>query len=144
MRDSWINNGVSQLVDSRITSHESLLPNSPPRRDRPDCLHPAVAYADVVVVQVDGWVAVARYQFQLVPERVPASTVQLDNAVLVRRSDVFGGAAIRNTRHAGIDARRFQSGIDDRAPGGCAAHYGRPHEQTVLEARHSAFSPVVA
>src|SRR6266536_3561778 len=76
-----------------------LLLRRAPRRDRPDGLEAVVADDVVVVVEVDGGVAVARDQLDLVAHlQLPAGSLHGELAVLVATGAIAGARQVLDGR----------------------------------------------
>jgi len=89
--------------------------NRPPRSDRPELLDAACANGDVPVVEVDGRVAVAGDEADLVAEPEPVGSGRDgEAAVLVGGALVGRGRLVADERRARIECQRLQAGIDDR------------------------------
>src|SRR5882724_10945364 len=105
-----------------------------PGGDRPELLDAVGADADVPVVEVDGRVAVAGAQADLVAEPQPVGGRRdSEAAVLVGGALVGGGGLVADQWRAGVEGQCLQAGVDDRAVLGRAAHYRRPHEEARLK-----------
>src|SRR5690349_8534984 len=123
------------VIDARLASaiHGALTARAA-RRDGPQRLDTTVSHPDVPVMKVDGRIAVARNQHQLLAELEPRGLgAQLDLAVLVGDAEHLEIGPAVHPGHALLRAVRFQSCVDDRTLGVRHAHHGREHEQAVLE-----------
>src|SRR3984893_389952 len=102
--------------------------------DRPELLDAVGADADIPVVEVDGRVAMAGDQTDLVPERETVGGGRDgEPAVLVGGALVGGGGLVADERRARIEGQPLEAGGDDRAVLGRAAHHRRPDEEARLE-----------
>src|SRR5699024_5191162 len=101
-------------------------------RHRHDALDHAAPHADEVVVDVDGWVAVAGHQVQLFAELEFVVRVA-DDTVLVGGADVFDVVAAVDHGDAGIHALRLEAGIADGLFFLGLAHDRGVDEQAVVE-----------
>src|SRR5882762_1349966 len=116
----------------------------PSGRNRPKRLHDALPHADVPVVEIHRGVAVAGHQQELLAERGRGSAWRdVYPSVLVRRGCVHEPGLLPDARHARVDARRLEAGVDDGALRRGPAHHRGEHEQRVLEARQRS-GPFVA
>src|SRR6266478_7156284 len=108
--------------------------NRTSRGDRPELLDAVAADADVPVVKVDGGVAVAGDQPNLVAEPEPVGGGRDGEAtVLVGGALVGRGGLVADERRAGVESERLEAGVDDRAVLRRAAHHRRPDEEARLE-----------
>src|ERR1700736_337682 len=100
------------------------------RVDRPQGFDPAVAHADVPVVQVHGRIAVARDQPHLLADAQALRVRrELELAVLVGDAgDLDAVAAVHPWRPL-LGAIGLEPGVDDGAVGRRHADHGRKHEQ---------------
>jgi hypothetical protein len=97
-------------------------------------LDAVAADTDIRVVEVDGRVAVAGDQADLVAEPEPVGGGRDgDASVLVRGALVGRGGLVADERRARIEGRRLKAGVDDGTVLGRAAHHRRPHEKARLE-----------
>src|SRR5436190_17077444 len=101
--------------------------------DRPELLDAVGADAAVPVVQVDGRVAMAGDQAELVaePEAVGGGR-DGEAAVFVGGALVGGGGLVTNQRRTRVEGERLEAGVDDDAVLGRTAHHRRPHEKARL------------
>src|SRR5262249_31821439 len=84
--------------------------------DWPELLDALAADADIPVVEIDGRVAVAGDEAQLVADIEPVGGARnAEPAVLVGGALVGGGRLVADERRAGIEGERLQARIDDRA-----------------------------
>src|SRR6516164_2778778 len=84
----------------------------PPGGDRPDLLDAVAAHTDIPVVKVDGRVAVARDQPDLVAEPEPVGGGRDgEPAVLVGGALVGRGGLVADQRRARIEGQSFSAGI---------------------------------
>src|SRR5208282_6883846 len=101
--------------------------------DGPDRLDPLAAIADIPVVEVDGWIAMAGDEAQLLADGERAIALsEPQHAVLVGRAHVFRVLATQEPRHAGIDAHGLEARIEHRALGAGLAHDRGIDEERVL------------
>src|SRR3984893_4191033 len=108
--------------------------NHTTRGDRPELLDAVGADADVPVVEVDGRVAVAGDQADLVAEpKAVGGGRDGEAAVLVGGALVGRGGLVANERGAGIEGERLEASVDDGTVRGWAAHRRRPDEDARLE-----------
>src|SRR5262249_10060197 len=88
----------------------------PPCGDRPELLDAVGADADLPGVQVDGRVAVAGDEADLVAEREAVGGGRdREAAVLVGGALVGGGRFVADQRRAGVEGERLEAGVDDGA-----------------------------
>ena len=105
-----------------------------------DLLDAVAAHADIPVVGVDGRVAVAGDQPDLIAEPEPIGDGRDgEPAVLVRRALVGRGRLVAEQRRPRIEGQRLQPGIDDRPVFGRGGSSPPPRERgsarTPLSAR---------
>src|SRR6266404_6935373 len=90
--------------------------------DRPELLDAVVADADVPVVEVDGRVAMAGDEADLVAEGEAVGGGRWgEPAVLVGGALVGGGGLVADERRTRVEGERFQAGVDDCAVFGRAS-----------------------
>jgi len=117
--------------------------------DRPDLLDAVAADTDVPVVEIDGRVAMAGDQPDLVAEPEPIGGGRNgEPSMLVGAALVGRGGLVADERWPRIEGGRLQAGIDDRTVLGRAVRHRRPHEKARLEGREGlavavAIAPVV-
>src|SRR5581483_8841007 len=106
----------------------------PARGDRPQRLDPAIAYADIPIVQIHGRVAMAGNEHHLVAQmqRLRVATDD-DLAMLVGNTGQLEPRPAVYPRRPLLGAVGFEPRIDDRAIRRRRAHDGGEHEQAVLE-----------
>src|SRR3954464_13418853 len=86
--------------------------NRPSRGNRPDAFDPVAADPDIPVVEVDGRVAMARHQPDLVAEpQAVRRAADREPAVLVRGALIGCGRLVPHRRRPGIEGQRLQTGI---------------------------------
>src|SRR6266446_9022484 len=118
-----------------VLPHPQDLIHRAPRGDRPELLDAVGADADIPVVEVDGRVAMAGDQADLVAEPEPVGHGRNgEPAVLVGGALVGCGGLVADERRARIEGERLEAGVDDGAVFCRAAHYRRPGEEARLEA----------
>src|SRR5271170_7009940 len=106
----------------------------PPRGDRPELFDAVAADGDVPVVEVDGRVAMAGDEADLVADlQAVGGAGDAEAAVLVGGAFGGGGGFVADERRARGEGEGLQAGVDDGAVLGRAAHYRRPHEKARLE-----------
>src|SRR5438270_4532043 len=106
----------------------------PPGGYGPELFDAVPGDPDVPVVEVDGRVAMAGDEADLVAEAEAVGGARdAEAAVLVGGALVGGGGLVANERRTRVEGERLQAGVDDRAVLGWAAHYRRPHEKARLE-----------
>src|SRR6266446_5338427 len=102
--------------------------------DGPELLDAVVADADIPVVEVDGRVAMAGDEADLVAEgEAVGGGRDREPAVLVGGALVGRGGLVADERRAGVESERLEAGVDDRAVLGRAAHHRRPDKEARLE-----------
>src|SRR5438270_8330541 len=106
----------------------------PPGGYGPELFDAVPGDPDVPVVEVDGRVAMAGDEADLVAEAEAVGGARdAETAVLVGGALVGGGGSVAHQGWAGVEGERLQASVDDRAVLGRAAHHRRPHEKTRLE-----------
>src|SRR5271166_2530684 len=112
--------------------------------NRPELLDAVAADADIPVVEVDGRVAVAGDQPDLVAEPEPVGGGGDGKpSMLVGGALVGRGGLVADERRPRIEGERLEPGVDDRPVLGRPAHHRRPDEETRLEGREGAAVAVV-
>src|ERR1700730_1406961 len=115
--------------------------------DRPELLDAVGADADIPVVEVDGRVAMAGDQADLVAEREPGGGGgDGEPSVLVRGALIGRRGLVADDGRAGVEGERLEAGVDDRAVLGRAAHHSGPDEEARLEGlgrRAVAVAPII-
>jgi hypothetical protein len=102
--------------------------------DRPELFDAVAADADIPVVEVDGRVAMAGDEADLVADLEPVGGARdAEPAVLVGGALVGGGGLVADDRRAGVESDRLEAGVDDRTVLGRVAHHRRPDEEARLE-----------
>src|SRR5437870_10720713 len=95
--------------------------------DRPELLDTIGADADVPIVEVDCRVAMAGDQAELVADlEAVGGARDGEAAVLVGGALIGGGGLVADERRARIEGERFETGVDDGAVFGRAAHHRGP------------------
>ena len=93
----------------------SLSIHRPTRGDRPELFDAVGADGDVPVVEVDGRVAMAGDEADLVAElEAVGGARDAEPAVLVGGALVGGGGLVAYQRRARVEGERLQAGVDDR------------------------------
>src|SRR5882672_6602893 len=140
---AWCGLKKRAATGSRSTCSD-ISKRGPSGRNRPKRLHDALPHADVPVVEIHRGVAVAGHQQELLAERGRGGAwCDVYPSVLVRRGCVHEPGLLPDARHARVDARRLEAGVDDGALRRRPAHHRGEHEQRMLEARQRS-GPFVA
>src|ERR1700674_2565816 len=81
--------------------------------DRPELLDPVAADSDIPVVEVDGQVAVARHEADLVADAQPVGGARdPEPAVLVGGALISAGGLVPDERRTRVEGECLQSGVD--------------------------------
>src|SRR5713101_1727171 len=97
-----------------VSSGDRASINGAAGNDRPELFDAVVADADIPVVEVDGRVAVAGDQADLVAEPEPVGGGgDGEAAVLVGGALVGRGGLVADERRAGIEGHCLEAGVDD-------------------------------
>src|SRR5215813_11377044 len=110
-----------------------------PRRHRPEALNTRLtgaeaANAHVPIVQVDGGIAVAGHEANLVPSPRPFTAGGcVDDAVLVRGPVIESTGPMPGHGHTAIDSQRLEPRIDDEPLGRRRAHDGGINKERMFE-----------
>jgi hypothetical protein len=116
------------------TTRRRTLVNRAPRGNRPELFDAVATDGDVPVVEVDGRVAMAGDEADLVADlEAVGGAGDAEAAVLVGGALVGGGGFVADGGRARVEGERLQAGVEDRALVGRAAHHRRPHEKPRLE-----------
>jgi hypothetical protein len=104
------------------------------RCNRPELFDAVVADGDVPVIEVDGRVAMAGDEAELVAEAEPIGGARdAETACASGRPLVGGGRFVADEQQATVEGERLEAGVDDRAVLRRVAHHRRPDEQARLE-----------
>src|SRR5215831_15530735 len=102
------------MVFGSASRRESI--HRSPGRDGPELLDAAPTDADIPVVEIDGGVAMAGDQPDLVAEvEAVGGARDAEPAVLVGGAFVGGGGLVADQRRARVEGERLKAGVDDRA-----------------------------
>jgi len=101
------------------------------RRNGPDRLDPAASHADIPIVNIACWIAMAGDKLELVIHLEHAVRIG-DHAMLVRAFDIFDIVTAKDRRQAAIDTLRLQTGIADSLVGFCMAHDRCQNKECIL------------
>ena len=102
--------------------------------DRPELLDAVAADGDVPVVEVDGRVAMAGDEADLVADlEAVGGARDAEAAVLVGGALVGGGGLVADEGRTGVEGQCLEAGVDDGAVLGRAAHHRRPDEEARVE-----------
>src|ERR1700733_2622897 len=121
------------------------LRHCPTRRDWPQALDARSPNADVPVVTVDGRVAMAGLEPELLAEarRLP-SPGDDELPMLIGRPCVGHTGTVPHDRGTAVERQRLEARVDDRKVAARRAHDRRQHEERLCRWRGLVIAPMVA